>query len=527
MDVANSDKVGELIARVDRFMDEHIFPYETEHWEFVEDENNLWQYPPWFEDLKAKAREADIWNWFLPKDYEEFSPGLSNAEFAPIMERMARVPWAQEVFNCSAPDRGNMEVLARFGSEYQQRTWLEPLLAGKMRSAFSMTEPAVASSDAGNLETTIQRDGDEYVINGRKWFTSNAFNPLCKIFVVMGKTDPEAPRHQQFSMILVPKDTPGVIIERPLRVFGSVHSPGGHAQVHYDNVRVPAENLILGEGRGFEIAQGRLGPGRFQYAMMFVGMASRCLELMCKRVEERVAFGEKLADKTSIQHDIARSRCEIEQCRLLVMAAAETMDRMGPKEARDHISMVKIVAPEMCFKVANRAIQAFGGMGFTQDTPIQKIFMTARFCQVADGPDVKEGETNPNFRFFDTICGATQERQDALFDMLNHTMDVLFVVGGYNSSNTGHLVEIGIKHVPSFFIRNSECLKTIEEILHYDLESKAEEKTNSSILKRDEEVTIGVTAGASCPNNLIEETIVRVFELRGIDKAQLVSALED
>ena len=337
--------------------------------------------------LKEKAKAAGIWNWFLNKEYDEFSPGLTNLEFAPIMERMARVPWAQEIFNCSAPDRGNMEVLARFGTPEQQDKWLRPLLAGEIRSAFSMTEPAVASSDAGNLETTILRDGDEYVINGRKWFTSNAYNPLCKVFVVMGKTDPEAVRHRQFSMILVPKDTPGVILERPVSVFGGVHSPGGHAQVLYDNVRVPAENLLLGEGRGFEIAQGRLGPGRFQYAMMFVGMASRCLELMCRRVEEREAFGEKLSQKTSIQHDIARSRCEIEQCRMLVLTAADKMDKYGPKEARDYISMVKIIAPQMTLDVANRAIQAHGGAGFTQDTPLAHIYMMARFCQVADGPD--------------------------------------------------------------------------------------------------------------------------------------------
>ncbi|MDA1098408.1 MAG: acyl-CoA dehydrogenase family protein [Proteobacteria bacterium] len=387
MDLDYSDQVAEMIARVELFMKEHIYPRELDYWEWVDDSANQWQYPPWFADLKDKAKAADIWNWFLSKEYDEFSPGLSNLEFAPIMERMARVPWAQEVFNCSAPDRGNMEVLARFGTPEQQDQWLRPLLAGEIRSAFSMTEPAVASSDAGNLQTTIIRDGDEYVINGRKWFTSNAYNPLCKVFVVMGKTDTEAVRHKQFSMILVPKDTPGVILERPLRVFGGVHSPGGHAQVHYDNARVPAENLLLGEGRGFEIAQGRLGPGRFQYAMMFVGMASRCLELMCRRVEEREAFGERLSQKTSIQHDIARSRCEIEQCRMLVLAAADKMDKYGPKEARDYISMVKIIAPKMALDVADRAIQAHGGAGFTQDTPLAHIYMTARFCQVADGPD--------------------------------------------------------------------------------------------------------------------------------------------
>ncbi len=387
MDFELSDKVLELRARVDQFMAEHILPRELEYWEWTDDHEHAWTYPPWFEDLKQNARDAGIWNWFLPKDYEAFSPGLTNLEFAPVMERMCRVPWAQEVFNCSAPDRGNMEVLARFGSSAQQEQWLMPLLNGEIRSAFSMTEPAVASSDATNLETTVVRDGDDYVINGRKWFTSNAYNPLCKLLVVMGKTNPDAPRHQQFSTILVPKDTPGVVLERPVRAFGSIHSPGGHAQVLYDNVRVPKENLVLGEGRGFEIAQGRLGPGRFQYAMMFVGMASRCLELMCERVQERTAFGETLAEKTSIQHDIARSRCEIEQCRLLVMAAADKMDKHGPKQARDHISMVKIVAPQMCHRVADRALQAHGGMGITQDTPINRIYMTSRYCQIADGPD--------------------------------------------------------------------------------------------------------------------------------------------
>ena len=382
-----SEKVQGLVTQVEAFMEEHIFQYELDYWNWVDNQANEFIYPPWFEGLKAKAREAGIWNWFLNKDYEEFSPGLSNLEFAPVMEKMARVPWAQEIFNCSAPDRGNMEVLARFGTPHQQDTWLRPLMAGEIRSAFSMTEPAVASSDASNLETTIVRDGDEYVINGRKWFTSNGFNPLCKVFVVMGKTNPESPRHQQFSMVLVPKDTPGVTLERPIRAFGHVHSPGGHAQVLYDDVRVPAENLILGEGRGFEIAQGRLGPGRFQYAMMFVGMAQRCLELMCERVENRSAFGERLSQKTSIQHDIARSRCEIEQCRLMVLAAAAKMDQFGPKEARDYISMVKIIAPKMCHNVADRAMQAHGGMGVTQDTPIAHIWMHSRVCQIADGPD--------------------------------------------------------------------------------------------------------------------------------------------
>ena len=387
MDFEISEKIKDLRRRVDVFMDEHVFPLELDYWEFVDDHKNMWQYPPWFAGLMEKAKEAGIWNWFLPKAYGDLGAGLTNLEFAPIMERMARIPWAQEVFNCSAPDRGNMEVLAKYGTPEQQERWLRPLLAGEIRSAFSMTEPAVASSDATNLETTIMRDGDEYVINGRKWFTSNAFNPLCKLLVVMGKSDPTAARHRQFSTILVPIDTPGVILERPIRTLGSVHSPGGHAQVLYDNARVPAENLVLGEGRGFEIAQGRLGPGRFQYAMMFVGMATRCLELMCRRVEERVAFGEKLSAKTSIQHDIARSRCEIEQCRLLTLTAADMMDKHGAAKARDYISMVKIVAPQMCQNVADRAMQAHGGMGVTQDTPIGHIYMSSRFCRIADGPD--------------------------------------------------------------------------------------------------------------------------------------------
>lgn len=387
MDFEMSDKVKGLRKRVDDFMDEHVFPRELEYWEFTDKEENLWKYPDWHQGLKDKAKEADIWNWFLPKDYGDWSPGLSNLEFAPLMERMARIPWAQEIFNCSAPDRGNMEVLARFGSPEQQEQWLRPLLAGEIRSAFSMTEPAVASSDATNLETTIIPDGDHYVINGRKWFTSNAYNPNCKLLVVMGKTDPTAPKHQQFSTILVPIDTPGVTLERPLRCFGGVHSPGGHAQVLYEDVRVPKANLVLGEGRGFEIAQGRLGPGRFQYAMMFVGMATRCLDLMCQRVQVRTAFGETLAEKTSIQHDIARSRCDIEQCRLLVLNAADKMDKHGPGGARDYISMVKIVAPNMCLNVADRALQAHGGMGVTQDTPISRIYMTSRYCRIADGPD--------------------------------------------------------------------------------------------------------------------------------------------
>ena len=387
MSFAPSEKVLALRERLERFMDEHIYPVEHAYYEFVEDQNNLWQYPPFFEDLKRKAKEAGIWNWFLPREYEPWSPGLSNLEFAPLMEVMAKVFWSQEVFNCSAPDRGNMEVLAKYGTPAQQERWLKPLLNGEIRSAYAMTEPQVASSDATNMELAIVRDGDHYVLNGRKWWITGVLSERCKVMLVMGKSNPEATLHSQHSTILVPVDTPGFRIVRPLKAFGSYHSPGGEGELVFEDVRVPKENLILGEGRGFEIAQGRLGPGRFQYAMMFVGMAQRCLDLMCQRVGDRVAFGETLSKKTSIQHEIARSRCDIEQCRLLVLAAADKMDREGPKGARDFISMVKIVAPQMCQTVADRATQAFGGKGVSQDTPIQHVFLTSRFCRIADGPD--------------------------------------------------------------------------------------------------------------------------------------------
>lgn len=382
-----NEKTRTLQARLMAFMDAHIYPREKEFHEWQTRQENLWKYPPWFDDLKSKAREAGIWNWFLPQEYGELSPGLSNLEFAPLMEIMCRVPWSQEVFNCSAPDRGNMEVLAKYGTPEQQAQWLQPLLAGEIRSAFAMTEPQVASSDATNMALSIVRDGDHYVLNGRKWYITGAVNPRCKILLVMGRSNPDAPKHQQHSTILVPKDTPGVTLVRELEALGDLHSPYGEAELSFDNVRVPAANLILGEGRGFEIAQGRLGPGRFQYAMMFVGMAQRALELMCQRAEERVAFGEKLLQKTSVQHEIARSRCDIEQCRLLVLAAADKMDREGAKGARDHISMVKIVAPLMAENVISRAIQIHGAMGVSQDTPLSSMYQAARYCRIADGPD--------------------------------------------------------------------------------------------------------------------------------------------
>ena len=382
-----SERVQEINAKLQAFMDEHIYPREHEWDEFTQDPVNLWQTPDWFFQLREKAKSQGLWNLFLPHEYEPWSPGLSNIEIATIFETMSKVSWAQSVFNCNAPDRGNMEVLAKYGTPEQQEQWLHPLLDGKIRSAYAMTEPQVASSDATNMELEITRDGEEYVLNGRKWWTTGAVNPHCKIMLVMGKSNPDNDRHRQHSTILVPRDTPGITLVRTLRVFDNLHSPGGEAELLFENVRVPVSNMIKGEGCGFEIAQGRLGPGRFQYAMMFVGMAQRCLELMCARAEERVAFGEKLSKKTSVQHEIARCRCEIEQCRLLTLHAAEIMDGEGVKAAMAHISMLKIVAPSMAQSVADRAMQVFGGMGVCQDTLIPSVFTTARFCRIADGPD--------------------------------------------------------------------------------------------------------------------------------------------
>lgn len=382
-----SDKAKAIHERLEVFMEQHIYPREKDFDEFTSNQENLWKYPDWYQGLKDEAKKQELWNLFLPKEYAPWSPGLTNVEIAVLFETMSRSAWAQQVFNCNAPDRGNMEVLAKYGTPEQQKEWLDPLLDGKIRSAYAMTEPDVASSDATNMELEIKRDGDEYVLNGRKWWTTNVINPHCKIMLVMGKSNPGNSRHTQHSTILVPTDTPGVEIVRSLRVFGENHSPGGEGDVVFKNVRVPVTNLILGEGRGFEIAQGRLGPGRFQYAMMFVGMAQRSLELMCDRAQNRVAFGEALSQKTSVQHEIARSRCDIEQCRLLVMAAAEKMDNHGIDAARDYISMLKIVAPKMCEEVSSRAMQIFGGMGVCQDTPLAHIFTTSRFCRIADGPD--------------------------------------------------------------------------------------------------------------------------------------------
>ncbi len=366
-------------------MDQHVLPleFEVREWRAA----HLWQDHPKVEELKQAAQSQNLWNLFLPKGYGTLSPGLTNLEYAPLAEIMGRVLWSSEVFNCSAPDTGNMEVLAKYGSDRQKERWLRPLMAGKIRSAFLMTEPEVASSDATNIRTSIQRDGNHYIINGRKWWSSGAMNPRCDFFIVMGKTDPDAERHVQQSMIIIPKDTPGVDIIRPLRVFGSLDSPEGHAEISLQDVRVPADNMILGESRGFEIAQGRLGPGRIHHCMRLIGAAQRALELMCQRVSTRETFGKSLADYSSIRQDIAKSQCQIHQARLLTLEAADTIDRLGVKAARELIAMIKIVCPQMCCDVVDRAIQAHGGLGVCQDTPLAEFWSYARIIRLADGPD--------------------------------------------------------------------------------------------------------------------------------------------
>lgn len=387
MNFEYSDKVAGLIAQIEAFMDEHIYPNEQAYYDFVHDQNNRWQEWPGMEALKEKAREQGLWNLFLPHEYGAFSPGLTNLEYAPLAEIFGRVPWSSQVFNCSAPDTGNMEVLAKFGSPDQQEKWLKPLLNGEIRSAYVMTEPQVASSDATNLELSIIPDGDDYVINGRKWWISNAMHPRCDLFIVMGKTDFDAPRHAQHSQILVPRDTPGVIVVRNQTIFGSYNSPGGESELRFENVRVPKENLILGEGRGFEIAQGRLGPGRIHHCMRAVGQAQRALEYMARRVDSRVAFGKKLADQSSIRQDVAKSFCEVEMARLLTLKAADAMDRYGNKQAKDLIAAIKVVAPTMAQTVSDRAIQAHGGMGVSEDTPIAYFFTLNRYVRITDGPE--------------------------------------------------------------------------------------------------------------------------------------------
>ena len=388
MDFSYSPKTLELQAKLLRFMDEHIYPAEGEYWDEINANTQAgkrWTPLMMIEKLKPKARAQGLWNLFLPES--DYGVGLTNQEYAPLAEIMGRVPWCSEVFNCSAPDTGNMETIVRYGSAEHKKQWLEPLLDGKIRSAFAMTEPDVASSDATNIAARIERDGDHYVINGRKWWTSGAGDPRCKIYIFMGKTDPQAPRHSQQSMILVPSDTPGVKVLRPLQVFGYDDAPHGHMEVLFENVRVPASNILLGEGRGFEIAQGRLGPGRIHHCMRLTGLAERALELMCKRATKRVAFGKPVSDQGVTRERIAEARCMIDQSRLLTLKAAWMMDMAGNKTAKSEIAMIKVVAPQMACKVIDWAMQVHGGGGMCQDFPLAYYYTAARTLRFADGPD--------------------------------------------------------------------------------------------------------------------------------------------
>jgi acyl-CoA dehydrogenase len=385
MDFTLKTEIADLKARLTDFMERHVIPAEHDYHAYVDASDNRWVIPPLIEELKAKARAEGLWNLWCP--HPEFGAGLNNLDYAPLAEVMGQSLIGPEVFNCNAPDTGNMEVLIQYGTEQQKADWLVPLLAGEIRSAFCMTEPEVASSDATNVQSSILRDGDDYVINGRKWWATGAPDPRCKILIFMGKSDFEADRHKQQSMILVPIDTPGVEMIRAMKVFGADDAPHGHAEFVFDNVRVPAANMLLGEGRGFEIAQGRLGPGRIHHCMRLIGCAQRALNLMLERVSTRVAFGKTLAEQGVIQEHIAQSACEIEQARLLTLAAADKMDREGNKAARDLIAMAKIVVPQMAQTVIDRAIQAHGAMGVSQDSFLAEAFAYARTIRIADGPD--------------------------------------------------------------------------------------------------------------------------------------------
>ncbi|TDF41843.1 acyl-CoA dehydrogenase [Alteromonadaceae bacterium M269] len=387
MNFEYDSKTSEIMSKLESFMNEHIYPIEKEYIEAVESNPDGWTTLPIMHELKDKAKEAGLWNLFLPEDYLPLGAGLSNLQYAPLCELMGRVLWSSEVFNCSAPDTGNMEVIARYGNEEHKERWLKPLLNGDIRSAFAMTEPAVASSDATNIETAIVRDGDEYVINGRKWYTSGAMNTNCKIMVVMGKTDPNAPKHAQQSQILVPMDTPGVNIVRPMSAMGYLDKPIGHAEIEFDNVRVPASNLLVGEGKGFEIAQGRLGPGRIHHCMRLIGCAQRALDLACERVQRRIAFGKPLEKQQSVRESIAQMHCDIEQAKLLTLKAADQMDRHGNKVAKNLIAAIKIVAPKMACQVIDQSIQMFGAEGTSQDTALAAMYGYARTIRLADGPD--------------------------------------------------------------------------------------------------------------------------------------------
>ena len=383
MNFSYSARVEELRGRLLSFMDEHVYPNERLYQQQVA--TGGFGPVPVVEELKKKARAVGLWNLFLPES--EYGAGLTNVEYAPLCEIMGRVFWAPDVFNCNAPDTGNMEVLVRYGTAEHKKEWLAPLLSGEMRSCFAMTEPDVASSDATNIRGSIVRDGDEYVINARKWWSTGAGDPRCKIAIFMGKTDESAPKHQQQSMVLVPMDAPGVKIVRLLNVYGYDHAPHGHAEVDYENVRVPVSNLLLGEGRGFEIAQGRLGPGRIHHCMRLIGAAERALEMMCRRAQQRVAFGRKLSEQGGLRQEIARSRIEIEQARLLVLKTAWMMDTVGNKAARSEISMIKVIVPNMALAVIDRAVQVHGAAGVCDDFPLAFDWANSRTLRLADGPD--------------------------------------------------------------------------------------------------------------------------------------------